>query len=91
MVRCLPAGYASTAVVNNELLREDAMQITARNKLEGTVTSIKLGGVMAEVVVRVGDNEIVSVVTRTSAEELELTEGDRVTAIIKSTEVMLAR
>ena len=46
---------------------------------------------MAEVVVRVGENEIVSVVTRTSVEELGLTEGDSVTAIIKSTEVMLAR
>ena len=67
------------------------MQISARNKLQGTVTSIKLGGVMAEVVVRVCENEIVSVVTRTSAEELGLSEGDEVTAIIKSTEVMLAR
>jgi molybdopterin-binding protein len=67
------------------------MQISARNKLEGTVTSIKLGGVMAEVVVQVGENVIVSVVTRTSAEELGLAEGDTVTAIIKSTEVMLAR
>jgi len=67
------------------------MQISARNKLEGTVTSIKLGGVMAEVVVRVSENEIVSVVTRTSVEELGLAEGDSVTVIIKSTEVMLAR
>lgn len=67
------------------------MQISARNKLEGTVTSIKLGGVMAEVVVQVGENEIVSVVTRTSAEELGIEEGDTVTAIIKSTEVILAR
>ena len=67
------------------------MQISARNKLEGTVTSIKLGGVMAEVVVQVGENEIVSVVTRTSVEELGLAEGDSVTVIIKSTEVMLAR
>jgi molybdopterin-binding protein len=67
------------------------MQISARNKLQGIVTSIKLGGVMGEVVVRVGENEIVSVVTRTSAEELGLSEGDEVTAIIKSTEVMLAR
>ena len=67
------------------------MQISARNKLAGTVTSITLGGVMAEVVVTVGDNEIVSVVTRTSAEELGLSEGDAVIAIIKSTEVMLAK
>ena len=67
------------------------MQISARNQLEGTVTSIKLGGVMAEVEVKVGDNAIVSVVTRTGVEELGLTEGDAVIAIIKSTEVMLAR
>jgi len=89
MVRCLPAGYASTEVVNTELLG-GAMHISARNKLSGIVTSVKLGGVMAEVVIRVGENEIVSVVTRTSAEELGLSEGDEVTAIIKSTEVMLA-
>jgi molybdopterin-binding protein len=67
------------------------MQISARNKLVGTVTSVKLGGVMAEVVVAVGDNEIVSVVTRASAEELGLAEGDSVTVIVKSTEVMLAK
>ncbi len=67
------------------------MQISARNKLVGTVTSVKLGGVMAEVVVAVGGNEIVSVVTRASAEELGLAEGDSVTAIVKSTEVMLAK
>jgi molybdopterin-binding protein len=67
------------------------MQITARNQLRGTVASIKLGGVMAEVVVKVGENEVVSVVTRTSVEELGLSAGDEVTAIIKSTEVMLAR
>ena len=67
------------------------MQISARNKLSGSVTSVKLGGVMAEVVVAVGDNEIVSVVTRASAEELGLAEGDSVTVIVKSTEVMLAK
>jgi len=67
------------------------MQITARNQLRGTVTSIKLGGVMAEVVVKVGENEVVSVVTRASVEELGIAPGDEVTAIIKSTEVMLAR
>ena len=65
------------------------MQISARNQLRGT--AVTLGGVMAEVVVQVGDHEVVSVVTRTSAEELDLAEGDEVTAIIKSTEVMLAK
>ena len=67
------------------------MQISARNQLRGTITGITLGGVMAEIVVSVGEHEIVSVITRASAEELALAEGDEVTAIIKSTEVMLAR
>lgn len=67
------------------------MQISARNQLAGIVKSITLGGVMAEVVVSVGEHEIVSVVTRTSVEELGLAEGDAVTAIVKSTEVMLAK
>lgn len=67
------------------------MQISARNQLRGTVTAITRGTVMAEVVVRVGDQEVVSVVTRTSVDELGIVEGDEVTAIIKSTEVMLAR
>ena len=46
---------------------------------------------MAHVVVRVGDNEVDSVITRRSAEELELKVGDTVTVIIKSTEVMLQK
>ena len=66
------------------------MKLTARNQLSGTVKSVLLGGVMAEIVITIGDNEIVSVVTRRSAEDLGLAEGDTVTAIIKSTEVMLA-
>jgi molybdopterin-binding protein len=67
------------------------MHISARNQLRGTVTSITLGGVMAEIVVSVSENEIVSVITRRSAEELGLAEGDEVTVIVKSTEVMLAK
>jgi molybdopterin-binding protein len=46
---------------------------------------------MAEVVIAVGDHQIVSVVTRHSAEELGLSEGDAATAIIKSTDVLLAK
>ena len=44
---------------------------------------------MAHVVVRVGENVIESVITRRSAEELKLKQGDTVTAIIKATEVMI--
>ena len=65
------------------------MKISARNKLRGTVEEIKLGVVTASVSVRVGDNVVESVITRQSAEDLELKIGDTVTALIKSTEVML--
>jgi molybdopterin-binding protein len=63
--------------------------LSARNQFEGTVKAVKLGTVMAEVVVTVGNLEIVSAITRTSAEALGLKPGDRVRAIIKSTEVLL--
>jgi molybdopterin-binding protein len=65
--------------------------ISARNQLKGKVTSIKLGTVMAEVVVKVGEVEIVSVITKDSVKNLKLKKGDEVAAIIKSTEVMIAK
>ena len=65
------------------------LPISARNKLRGTIQQIVLGNVMAHVVLRVGENVIESVITRRSAEELKLKQGDTVTAIIKATEVMI--
>ena len=63
--------------------------LSARNQFDGTVKSVKLGNIMAEVVVTVGAIEIVSAITRTSAERMGLQVGDRVKAIIESTEVMI--
>jgi molybdopterin-binding protein len=67
------------------------MELSARNQLKGTITGILLGGVMAEVTVDVNGQELVSVVTRKSAENLGLKEGDTITVVIKATEVLLAR
>ena len=67
-----------------------AFRFSARNQLQGRITSVKLGEVMAEVVVELPDGqEIVSAITRTSVESLNLKQGDSVVAIIKSTEVMI--
>jgi molybdopterin-binding protein len=63
--------------------------LSARNQFQGTVQSVKLGNVMAEVVVAAGNLEIVSAITRTSAEQMGLKTGDKVKAIIKSTEVII--
>jgi molybdopterin-binding protein len=68
------------------------MELSARNQIAGTVTDVKLGGVMAEITVQIaGGQNLVSVITRTSAEHLGLQAGDQVTVIIKSTEVMLGK
>jgi molybdopterin-binding protein len=63
--------------------------LSARNQFKGTVKSVKLGNVMAEIIVDVGNIEIVSLISRASAEQLNLKAGDSVKAIIKSTEVMI--
>ena len=67
------------------------MTLSARNRLEGKVTEIQLGGVMAHVVVLVGDNLVESVITKRSVDEMKLKVGDKVIAVIKSTEVMLEK
>jgi len=69
-----------------------ALRFSARNQLQAIVKSVKLGAVMAEVIVALPDGqEIVSAITRTSAESLNLKAGDSVVAIIKSTEVMIGK
>jgi len=67
------------------------MQLSARNQFPGTVKSVTLGAVMAEVVVDVNGLEIVAAITRSSAESLGLKAGDQVTAIVKATEVIIGR
>jgi molybdopterin-binding protein len=64
------------------------MTLSARNHLKGKITELEFGGVMAHVVIRVGDNLIESVITKRSADEMKLKVGDTVSAVIKSTEVM---
>ena len=67
------------------------MELSARNQIPATVKSVKIDVVMAEVVVTLdGGQELVSVITTSSAQRLGLSEGKRVTVVVKSTEVMLA-
>jgi molybdopterin-binding protein len=67
------------------------MPLSARNQLPGTVKSVVLGAVMAEVVVDVAGHEVVSVITRGSAESLDIKAGDDLTVVIKATEVLLQK
>jgi molybdopterin-binding protein len=64
-------------------------RLSARNQLPAVVKSVKLGNVMAEVVMDLAGFEIVAAVTRGSAEALKLQPGDQVKAVIKATEVLV--
>ena len=67
------------------------MKLSARNQLSGTVKTTKMGSVMAEVSVGVDASTIVAAITRASAKSLDLKEGDKVTVVIKATEIMIAK
>ena len=68
------------------------MEISGRNQLKGKVTSVELGAVMANIKIEVSEpNTLTAVITKESAERLGLKDDDDVTAIIKSTEVIVGK
>jgi molybdate transport system regulatory protein len=68
---------------------EGSMETSARNQLKGTVVSVSLGTVMAEVTVDVNGAQVVAAITKESAESLGLAAGKPVVAIVKATDVMI--
>ena len=67
------------------------MPLSARNHLPGVIEEIQRDTIIAHVVIRVGEHLVESVITRRSADELALEVGDHVTAVVKATEVMVAK
>ena len=67
------------------------MQISARNQLKGEVVRVKSGAVMAEVEVKVKAGTVVGAITGGSVKRLKLKKGDKVTVIIKATEVLIGK
>jgi molybdopterin-binding protein len=65
------------------------METSARNQLRGTVKSVSIGAVMAEVIVDVNGIDVVAAITKESAERLSLADGKSVVAVIKATDVMI--
>jgi len=67
------------------------MKISARNMLEGTVKKVVHGAVNSEVTIELnGGQEIVSIITKSSAENLNLEIGKKIFAVIKASNVMVA-
>lgn len=67
------------------------MEISARNQLKGQVVRVKAGAVMAEVEVKIKAGKVVAAITDGSVKRLKLKSGDKVTVIIKATEVLIGK
>ena len=78
---------ARTAPERNMVMR----RLSGRNQLVGRIESVQISGLMAEVVVSIGDQQITSIITARSAREMNLKPDQTATALIKATEVMILR
>ncbi len=67
------------------------VSLSGRNQLRGFVEEVRIEGLLAQVRLRVGDQTLTAVITRDAVNELKLRRGDDALAIVKSTEVMIAR
>jgi molybdopterin-binding protein len=71
--------------------REVVRRVSGRNQLVGRIDSVRISGLMAEVKISIGEQQITSIITATSAREMGLKPGQTAAALIKATEVMIIR
>ena len=71
--------------------RERFRRVSGRNQLAGKVVSVRVEGLLAEVVIAVGDTDVTAIITASAVRELQLKKGDTAAALIKSTDVMIER
>ena len=66
-------------------------QVSGRNQLLGTVTQVQIQGLLAKVVLAIDSQRVTAIITADAARELQLKKGDSAVALVKATEVMIAR
>jgi len=71
--------------------RERYRRISGRNQLAGKVVSVRIEGLLAEVVLSIGEARVTAIITANAVRELNLKKGDTAAALIKSTDVMIER
>jgi molybdopterin-binding protein len=74
-----------------ETRRGNFRKISGRNQLFGRVLDVKYSGLLAQVRLKIGEQEITAIITADAAKEMRLKAGERAAALIKSTEVMILR
>ena len=84
-------GHLPISKENSAIGSETLVAVSGRNQLRGIVDEIRLEGLLAQVQLRVGDQVLTAIITRDAVSALKLRRGSAATALIKSTEVMLAR
>jgi molybdopterin-binding protein len=71
--------------------KQAVRRVSGRNQLVGRIDSVRISGLMAEVAISIGGQQIVSIITSRSAREMQLKAGQTAAALIKATEVMILR
>lgn len=71
--------------------KQAVRRVSGRNQLVGRIDSVRISGLMAEVKISIGGQQITSIITATSAREMQLKKGQTAAALIKATEVMIIR
>lgn len=71
--------------------RERFRRVSGRNQLAGKVVSVRIEGLLAEIVLSIGESNVTAIITAGAARELQLKKGDSAAALIKSTDVMIER
>jgi molybdopterin-binding protein len=66
-------------------------RVSGRNQLVGRIEAVRISGLMAEIAISIGGQEIISIITARSAREMQLKPGQTAAALIKATEVMILR
>jgi molybdopterin-binding protein len=83
----LKSGPATARIDSRERFRT----VSGRNQLVGKVVEVKISGLLAKIVLAIGDQKITSIITSDAAREMQLRKGQTAAALIKSTEVMIVR
>jgi molybdopterin-binding protein len=71
--------------------RDRFRHVSGRNQLVGTIAEVEISGLLAKVVLSIGDQQITSIITADAVREMQLRKGQTAAALVKSTEVMIAR
>ena len=90
--RLIARGNPASAPAKTKTTRPGLIvALSGRNRLRGFIEEVRVDGLLAQVRLRIGDQTLTAVITGDAVQELKLRRGDTALAIIKSTEVMIAR